>query len=47
MIIIVLFREFFTPVLADDFHWSLSDCKPLQVYRTLLSILADLDIAAV
>ena len=29
------------------FHWSLSDNKPLQVSRTLLSILADLNNAVV
>ena len=29
------------------FHWSLSDCKSLQVSRTLLSILAVLDNAVV
>ena len=35
-----LLLEFFTSVLADDFHWSLSDSKSPQVSRTLLSILA-------
>ena len=29
--------------LADGLHWNLSDTKFLQVYRTLLSILADLN----
>ena len=38
---------FFTPALADGFHWSLSDSKSLQVFRTLLSILVDLNNAVV
>ena len=32
--------EFFTSVLADGFHWSLSDSNSPQVSRTRLSILA-------
>ena len=39
--------EFFSPALADGFHWSLSDSKFPQVSRTLLSILADLSTAVV
>ena len=42
IIIIILFTplEFFTSVLADGFHWILSDSKSPQVSRTRLSILA-------
>ena len=39
--------EFFTSVLADGFHWSLSDSKSPQVSRTRLSILAVLSNAVV
>ena len=35
--------EFFTSVLADGFHWCLSDSKSPQVSWTLLSILAVLN----
>ena len=35
--------EFCTPVLTVDFYWSLSESNSFQVYRTLLSILADLN----
>ena len=41
IIIILLFWEFFTPALADGFHWSLRDSKSLQASRTLLRILTD------
>ena len=41
-IIIVLLWEFFTPTLADSFHWSLTDSKSSHVSRTLLSILSNL-----
>ena len=33
----------FPPVFTDDFPWNLSDDKSPQVYKTLLSILADLN----
>ena len=46
-IIILLFWEFFTPVLSDGFYLILSDSKSLEVSRTFLSILADLNNAAV
>ena len=36
--------EFFTSALVRVFHWSLSDSKSPQVFRTLLSILADLNL---
>ena len=39
--------EFFTSVLVDGFHWSLSDSKSPQVFRPRLSILAVLSIAIV
>ena len=39
--------EFFTPVLGDSFHGSLSDSKSAQVSRTLLSILTDRNNAVV
>ena len=45
IIIILFFWEFFTPVLADGFSLE-SDSKSLQVSRTLLSILANLNNAA-
>ena len=35
----ISFLEFFTSVLSDVSHWSLSDSKSLFVSRTLLSIL--------
>ena len=35
--------EFFTSVLADGFHWCLSDSKSPQLSRTLLSILVVLN----
>ena len=44
--IILLFFEFFTPVLTDGFC-GLSDSKSPQVPRTLLSILTDLNYAVV
>ena len=49
IIIILLFWGLFTPVLADGFalHSSLSDSKFPQVSRTLLSILADLNITVI
>ena len=47
IIIILFIWEFFTPVLADGLHWSLSDNKSPQVSGTLLSILADLNNAVV
>ena len=34
--------KFATLVVTDDFYWSLSDSKSLQLPRTLLSILVDL-----
>ena len=40
---ILLFWEFFKPMLADGFTEDLSDSKSPQVSMTLLSILADLD----
>ena len=43
IIIIIIPWEFFTPA----FYWSLSDSDFLQVTRTLLSILADLNNAVV
>ena len=43
IIIILLFWKFFTPALDDGFYWSLSDSKSLQVSRTLLSILVNLN----
>ena len=39
--------EFFTSVLADDFHWSLSDSKSPQVFRTRLRILSVLSYAVI
>ena len=45
--IIITPSEFFSPVLRVVFHWRLSDCKPSQVSRTLLSIPSDLDNAMV
>ena len=39
--------EFFTSVLADGFHWSLSDSKSPQVSRTRLRILAVLSNAVI
>ena len=41
----LLVWKFFTPILCDGFHWSLSVSKSPQVSRTLLSILADLNSA--
>ena len=43
IITIIIPLEFFTSALADGFHWSLSDSKSSQVFRTLLSILAVLN----
>ena len=43
----LLIDSFFTPVLADGFHWSLSDSKFPQISRTLPSILAVLNNAVV
>ena len=37
---VLLFANFFTPVLTGDFHWSLSDSKS-PGFRTILSILTD------
>ena len=37
------FEIFFTPALADGFHWSFRDSKSTQVLGTLLSILADIN----
>ena len=37
----------FRPAFADCFHWILGDSKCRQVFRTLLSILADLNNAVV
>ena len=42
----MLFEEFFIPALANS-HWRLGDSKSLQVSRTLLSILADLNNAVI
>ena len=39
--------EFFISLLADSFHWSLSDSKSTQISRTLLSILALLSNAVI
>ena len=47
IIIILLIWKFFTPALADVFHWRLSDSKSHQVSWTLLRILADLRNAVV
>ena len=42
--IILFIREFFLPALADIFfYWNLINSKSPQVYRTLLSILANLN----
>ena len=46
IIFILLFWEFFTPALADDFL-GLSDNKSPQVSRTRLSILVDFNNAVV
>ena len=43
IIIIIYSLEFFTSVLADGFHWSLSDSNSPQVSRTLLIILTVLN----
>ena len=40
IIIITFLVSFFTPVLTDSFHWSLSGSKSLQISGTLLSILS-------
>ena len=42
-LLLLFLLEFFTSVLDDGFHWSLSDSHSLQVSRTLLSILAVLN----
>ena len=39
--------QFFKQVLANKFYWSPSDCKSLNVSRTLTSILSDLNNALV
>ena len=39
--------EFFTPAPASSFHRNSSDIKSLQVSKTFLSILADLNNAVV
>ena len=43
----LLFWEFFITAFANGFYWSLSASKFSQVFRTLLSILTDLDNAVV
>ena len=47
IIIILFIWEFFKPSLVDGFHWSLSDTKSRLVFRTLPSILANIDNATV
>ena len=49
LLLLLLFTplEFFTSVLADGFHWSLSDSNSPQVSRTRLRILAVLSNAVV
>ena len=47
MIIIIIHWQFFESVLADGFLSSLSDSKSSHVYRTFLSILADLNNAVI
>ena len=43
LLLLLLLLGFFPSALVDGFHWSLSDNKPPQVSRTLLSILAVLN----
>ena len=46
--IIIIFLAYFShQLLLTVFYWSLSDSKALQVFRTFLSILADLNSAVV
>ena len=43
IIILLTHCDFFSSAFAGSFHWSLSDITSPQVYRTLLSILVDLN----